>query len=672
MSAARRFVARLLAVVVASSALTVGLAIDPPFANAAVRHRTLNDTRPVGSAPVTPGHAIGYFGLVADVDSPRDGLDPRGATPYGEARFLVDGHWTPWQRLDQDGAQAAGQFTGSLIAVDHASAYQVRNLPKGAHNWRAAAINTTDGPVEVLAKRGPTEARAAVNCRSRADWGADESITKWSKGTDTQVFAPVQVVTVHHTAGSNNLSQDYSATMRAILSYHVGTNGWSDIAYQYLIDSKGILYEGRNAGHTSKSCLTGSGDGSDFAHRSADDQLVTGGHVGSMNGGNLGIALVGCYENGECSGDTTVPAASVGSLTTRLTELAQRHSLNPQGTVNYDNPTTTAYKNGVASISAHLDWSATACPGGNLYAQLPAIRADVAQRLAAPPVSGTPAAPTSLTAAAISTSHIALTWTDNATNETGYRVERSTDGFNTTTTTGLGANVTSYPDTSVTPGTTYLYRVIAVNGTGDSAPSNTASATTLPQPPATPSGLTAIATSSTRIDLAWTDNATNETGYRVDRAAAEQGPWALIATPGAGSTSYSDTNLTPEIRFWYRVTAFNTGGPSDPSATASATTLAAPTLPAAPAGLTAKAMTKNVINLAWTDSSDNETGFLIERCKGSTCTSFTQVASVGSTMKTYVNSGLAGGTTYRYRIRAYNAAGKSAYSNIASATTPRR
>lgn len=582
-SAARRVIARLLTIAVASTALIVGLAIDPPFAHAAVRHRTLNDTRRVGSAPVTPGHAIDYFGLVADLDSPSDGLVPQGATPYGEARFLVDGHWTPWQRLDQDGAQAAGQFTGSLIAVDHATGYQVRNLPQGARNWRAAAINTTDGPAEVLPRRGPTEAHAAVSCMSRADWGADETITAWSKGTDTQVFAPVQVVTVHHTAGSNDLNQDYSATMRAILSYHVTTQGWSDIAYQYLIDGYGKVYEGRNAGHTSKSCLDDGGDGSDFAHRTSDDQLVTGGHVYAMNGGNLGIALMGCYENGICTGDTIPPAPAVGSLTTLLTELAQRHSLDPQSTVHYVNPNpaylndATYYTKDISAISAHLNWSATACPGGNLYVQLPAIRTDVAQRVAASPVPVTLPAPTDLTATSSSTSiQINLTWTDKATDETGYRVERSTtDTF----------------------------------------------------------------TAAVSVHLA------------------------------AASTSYSDTGLNPNTTYWYRVTAYNKDESSSHSATAWVTTLAAPT---APTGLTAAATGKNVINLTWTDNANNESGFYIERCKGTTCTKFAQIASVGANTTTYANSGLGGGTTYKYRIRAHNAAGTSSYSNTASATTTKR
>ena len=100
-------------------------------------------------------------------------------------------------------------------------------------------------------------------------------------------------------------------------------------------------------------------------------------------------------------------------------------------------------------------------------------------------------------------------------------------------------------------------------------------------------------------------------------------------------------------------------------------TVTAPAVPAAPSSLTATAVSRSQINLAWTDNSTNETGFKIERCKGSTCTNFAQIATVGVNVKTYANTGLTRNTTYRYRVRAYNATGNSAYSNIAAATTPR-
>ena len=95
------------------------------------------------------------------------------------------------------------------------------------------------------------------------------------------------------------------------------------------------------------------------------------------------------------------------------------------------------------------------------------------------------------------------------------------------------------------------------------------------------------------------------------------------------------------------------------------------TPPAAPSNLTALAVSSSQINLAWVDNASNETGFKIERCTGSKCTNFAQIATVGANVTTFANTGLSSRTTYRYRVRAYNGSGDSAYSNIAKATTKR-
>jgi len=75
------------------------------------------------------------------------------------------------------------------------------------------------------------------------------------------------------------------------------------------------------------------------------------------------------------------------------------------------------------------------------------------------------------------------------------------------------------------------------------------------------------------------------------------------------------------------------------------------------------------ITAAWTDASDNETGFELERCQGTGCSTFGKVASPIANAQTYTDAGLAQGTAYCYRIRAVNSVGASAYSNIACATT---
>ena len=96
------------------------------------------------------------------------------------------------------------------------------------------------------------------------------------------------------------------------------------------------------------------------------------------------------------------------------------------------------------------------------------------------------------------------------------------------------------------------------------------------------------------------------------------------------------------------------------------------TPPAAPTNLAATTVSSSQINLTWADNSSNETGFSIESCKGATCTNFAQIATVGADATIYPNTNLKANTTYRYRVRAYNAAGNSGYSNIATATTLKR
>jgi carboxypeptidase T len=192
-------------------------------------------------------------------------------------------------------------------------------------------------------------------------------------------------------------------------------------------------------------------------------------------------------------------------------------------------------------------------------------------------------------------------------------------------------------------------------------------------PPAAPTNLSATAASSSQINLAWTDNADNETGFRIERCTgAGCSDFTQIATVGANVTSYSNTGLTASTSYSYRVRAYNAAGDSDYSNTATEVTQAAAALPAAPTNLVATAVSKSQINLAWTDNADNETGFRIERCKGSTCTNFTQIATVGANVTSYPNTKLTAATTYRYRVYAYNASGNSSYSNVVMATTPKR
>ncbi len=198
--------------------------------------------------------------------------------------------------------------------------------------------------------------------------------------------------------------------------------------------------------------------------------------------------------------------------------------------------------------------------------------------LAPPPPAPSP--PSGLALTVNSSSSITLRWTDNSTNETAFRLERSAGndrGFSEMAT--VAADTTSYRDTGLAPATHYFYRVRAANATGSSAYSNTANATTSPAAvaPAAPSSLSATASSvSLRIDLRWTDNSMNETGFRIERSTNANNGFTQIATTAAGVTTYSDSaGLERNTKYYYRVRATDatTGLNSAYSNTDSATTV---------------------------------------------------------------------------------------------------
>ncbi len=190
--------------------------------------------------------------------------------------------------------------------------------------------------------------------------------------------------------------------------------------------------------------------------------------------------------------------------------------------------------------------------------------------------------------------------------------------------------------------------------------------------PAAPTGLTATA-GNAQVSLSWA-SAAGATSYNVKRSTTNGGPYATIAT-GVTATSYTDAGLTNGTTYFYVVSAVNATGESANSTQASAAPQApAPSPPAAPTNLVATVVSTSQINLTWNDNSTNETGFRIERCLGSNCTNFAFLANVGqntSNMASYNNTGLNGNTWYTYRVRAFNDAGNSAYSNAPKARTPR-
>ena len=332
-------------------------------------------------------------------------------------------------------------------------------------------------------------------------------------------------------------------------------------------------------------------------------------------------------------------------------------------------------------------------------------------------VVATPAAPTSLTATAASASTVNLTWADTATNATGVTVQRSADGVNFTTVATLPATATAYADTGLTAITTYTYRVLATNAGGASVPPAVASATTAP------SASTALSA------LTWT-TATAGWGAPQDNLTVKGNPITLRGTPYAtGIGTHASSTITYALagRFGtftsavgiddetagngaadfqvygdgvllydsgiltgtspVKTLSLNVSGVQtltlvatpgvagsidyDQADWAGATLLTAaptPQVPAAPTGVTAAAGSSASVYLAWTNTATNQTGFAVDRSADGG-TTWTTVATVGSTVTTYTDTGLAAGTPYTYRVRATNAVGSSVASATAVVTT---
>ncbi len=167
-------------------------------------------------------------------------------------------------------------------------------------------------------------------------------------------------------------------------------------------------------------------------------------------------------------------------------------------------------------------------------------------------------APTNLHTVSVGRAQVALAWTDNATNESGYVVERQTGSGAYTQLAALGIGAKSYTDRTVQVDTVYSYRVKAINGNSSSAYSNAVSVT---MAPAAPTNLAVTGTTPTSVSLSWTDTASTETSYVVERKKPNTAFSQLAALP-AGARSYTDPTVVPGVTYSYRVKAVNATGSS--------------------------------------------------------------------------------------------------------------
>ena len=272
---------------------------------------------------------------------------------------------------------------------------------------------------------------------------------------------------------------------------------------------------------------------------------------------------------------------------------------------------------------------------------------------------------------------VQLTWNTNSTTGTGFTVQRATNATFTQNLTTFSvaattASTATYTDTTVVPATTYYYRVQALNGSVTTAFSNPVTAV-IPPLPATPTNGHATLITTTAVDLAWTNNATNADVYKVFREIVG-GAFTQIASLPGNATSFDDSNLTPGTNYDYHIEAWNISGAADRTGADLFTVSPAITTLAPTAGF-------GQVALAWTaPSGATNMTYNVYRGTSAGGEAATPVAT-GLTATSFIDANVTAGTTYWYEVTSVDPAslstpsaapfGESARSNEVSATPPK-
>ncbi|MBB2943879.1 hypothetical protein FB565_003608 [Actinoplanes lutulentus] len=300
-----------------------------------------------GSAEESSTGTGGQGGGVAVTESASP--DPSASTAVSEAP-TEEATTTAPTTATTTTAPAATAATTTPAVTTTTTAPATTTVPAPAKTTTAATTAPTTAPTTspVPTSTVPVKAQfpAYVN---RKGWSADETIVK-----SISIGTEVKALWVHHTATTNDYAcSESAAIVRSIQTYHVKSNGWSDIGYNYLLDKCGKLFEGRKGGV---------------------ETPVVGAHTQGFNTNYAAISVIGNFET--AASNSTIEKVIGQVAAARL----GKYNYNPTSSVTV----TAGSANGkyaagakvtIQRVSGHRDADATACPGKNLYARLPAIRA---------------------------------------------------------------------------------------------------------------------------------------------------------------------------------------------------------------------------------------------------------------------------------------------------------
>jgi len=264
--------------------------------------------------------------------------------------------WTHWTKLDvsdvgpdRTTGEAAPHATEPLW-VGHARFADVRFDDGGAQGVKLDVVDPGADPTTPIATASASPGAPAII--TRAQWGADESIRK----KPPHYADPTQMMFVHHTATTNSYAKsDSAAIVRSIYVYHVKTNGWDDIGYNFLVDRYGQIFEGRYGGMT---------------------RSVIGAHTLGFNTHSSGVSVIGTFNS------VGPPAAAMSALQRLIAWRMNASFINPAGHTTMTSGGNPRYPQGTKvtlnTISGHRDVYDTDCPGQILYNALPGMRSTVA------------------------------------------------------------------------------------------------------------------------------------------------------------------------------------------------------------------------------------------------------------------------------------------------------
>jgi hypothetical protein len=356
--------------------------------------------------------------------------DPSVGGVTAQVRWRARGAWSSWRDLAGDSADApdaGSRDAGATLRdgtaplwVGDSDGVQVRVTTAAGRTPRDVRVDLVD-PGSSAADAGvgvaPRDTAAAreeqPTILTRADWGADESIRRGTPSYN----ATVKVGFVHHTDTANDytLAQTPSV-IRSIYAYHVKSNGWSDIGYNYLVDRFGRIWEGRYGGIT---------------------RAVVGAHTGGFNTDSFGTSLIGTFTT------TAPPAVTLASLEQLFAWKLGSYYRDPGGTATLRSAGggTSKYAAGTyhtfAVVSGHRDAGDTSCPGDATYARMPAIRTAITSLLGTAFVDPT-----------ISTTRVPVGSTTPITMRAG---SRNAPSWTLSITTPAGASVRSWTGAGTDP-----------------------------------------------------------------------------------------------------------------------------------------------------------------------------------------------------------------------------